>query len=79
MYASLPLSFVKQLVLRSYDYVGNNKHSQDEITLTKRKFVDHETFTYINGDDNLTVRVYYSGRITIAGILDNTAVNQSLF
>lgn len=79
MYATLSRSFVKQLVLRSYDFVGNNKHSQEEITLNKRNFVDHTTFTYINGDDNLTIRVYYSGRITISGILDNTAVNQSLF
>ena len=75
----MPTTFVKQLVLRSYDFVGNNKHSQEEIVISKKRYVDHETFTYINGDDNLTIRVYYSGRITIAGILDNTAVNQSLF
>ena len=79
MYATLNRTFIKQLVLRSYEKAGDDKHCQEDITLETKRYNDHTTYIYTNGDDYLFIRVFYSARITISGYLNNHNVNEALF
>ena len=79
MYASMPMSFARQLVLRSYEKVGISTVSQSDVNLTRTRYLDHDTFNHVSGDDNLKIRCYYSGRITISGNLRGYLVDEKLF
>lgn len=79
MYATLSLGYAKCLVLRAFSSIGVANIAIEDVDLEKKQYTDHQTFIYNSGEDNLKIRCYYSGRITITGKLRDYAVNESLW
>lgn len=79
MYATLSIGYAKCLVLRAFNAIGVNNIAMEDIDIEKKQYGDHQTFNYNSGEDNLKIRCYYSGRITITGKLRDYTVNESLW
>lgn len=79
MYATITNNYAVSLVLRCFDNIGVKTISREDVTLTTSQYLDHQTFVYSAGEDNLSIRCFYSGRITIKGTLRGYTIDEHLF